>query len=167
MSNGIHRDDRPNAVRAFEDVDAGVALLELPKMFKVDAQDAADDSHVNEAVRPDENCFAGIFCDGVFQGVAPAILQVTKIFAVRESREPRSFIPNFGYLRKFFHLLFGSKPRPIAVINFLEPLVGVSNRLALHFGHGLRRHVSAFERAGDEQRRLDNFLSSSPKVLPD
>ncbi len=80
-----------------QDIDAGVVLSDLPEMFQVYAENTTNNSLIYVTVRADKNRLAGIFGNGVFQGIARAILQVAVIFAVRVVHQPRTFILQRGY----------------------------------------------------------------------
>lgn len=60
---GIHRDKPPDALVIFEDVDAGIVLLDLPEAADAHAEEVADDDLIYCIVRCDEDGFPVIlFC---------------------------------------------------------------------------------------------------------
>ena len=91
VRDGIYRHDFPNAVCAFENVDASVDLRNLLKMFQVDAEQAAKDNGVHVTVRADKNCLAGIFCHCIFQRRPRTILHVTEIFSCSRKSQAGEF----------------------------------------------------------------------------
>ena len=60
---GVQQDGAPHALIAFQHIDTGVVLLNLPKMLHAKAEQIANDGLIHGIVGCDQNSFVWIFFD--------------------------------------------------------------------------------------------------------
>ena len=128
---GIHRDKPPDALVIFEDVDAGIVLLDLPEAADAHAEEVADDDLIYCIVRCDEDGFPVIlFCIFV-KSSADTFPDIFQAFAFRHLYFFRMGMPEIEGFRIPGFDLIGMDAFPKTVTDFyFNPmrLLGMQSR---------------------------------------
>lgn len=80
MDGGIHEDEAPCAVCAFDDIDARIVLLDLPEVVHAEAEDVAEDGFVHRVMGGDEHRLPVVVPGDVVEGSADAAAHIFQIF---------------------------------------------------------------------------------------
>ena len=114
MGRGIQSDETPDAVVTFDDIDAGIVLLDLPEVAHRKAQKIAEDGFVHGVVCSDEDGFSIIFLSVLVEGFTDAFSDVFKIFPLGHLHTFGAGVPEVKFFRiaRFDLIRVDAFPRP-------------------------------------------------------
>ncbi len=120
---GIHRDKPPDALVIFEDVDAGIVLLDLPEAADAQTEEVADDDLIYCIVSCDEDGFPVIFSAYSSKAARTRLLTSSRHSPYRAWYFFRMGMPEIEGFRIPGFDLIGMDAFPKTVTDFCQPFV--------------------------------------------
>ena len=148
MIGGVQQHYAPNTFVIFQNINAGVILLNLPEVRHIKAKQIADNRFVHCIMRSNQHCFACIFFCIIIKGSARTLAHILQAFAaVRHLYQVRLGVPQGKLLRKLLGNFWRQHAFPAAVIDFQQTLVCCYRQL-VQVSAKLAGLVGALQRAG-------------------